>query len=68
MWNLEGLKVSGMYMREIPVSGKCVLSRVKYGGGVTHHIELDEPITVYGSVRDSVILEHLEVTQVASHV
>ena len=40
-WNLEGMTVVGFYMGEIPVRGLCTLSRVKYGGGISHHITLD---------------------------
>lgn len=65
-WVLEGLSVTGMYMNEFPVSGKVDLSRVKYGGSVCHHIVLDEPIQVYGAMRDRVILEHSEILSVAS--
>jgi len=41
-WNLEGMTVVGLYMGEIPVRGLCTLSRVKYGGGISHHITLDK--------------------------
>lgn len=64
MWNLEGLRVKGMYMGEFPVTGKVELSRVKYGGWISHHIALDKPITVYNALRDRVILEHEHVEQV----
>ena len=57
-WDLEGCRVNGLYMGCFPISGKVELSRVQYGGEVSHHIALDEPIKVYGSVRDRVILEH----------
>jgi hypothetical protein len=30
---------------------------VTYGGGISHHVVLDNPINVYGAVRDRVILE-----------
>ena len=66
MWNLEGLQVKGLYMGEFPVVGRVELSRVRYGGGVSHHIVLEKPITVYGSVRDRVIINHKEVEQVMS--
>jgi hypothetical protein len=66
-WNLEGLTVVGKYLGEFPVSGKVELSRVKYGGGITHHIVLDAPIQVYGATRDRVILEHKYVQQVWEH-
>jgi len=67
MWDYTGLVVSGLYMGEIPVTGKVRLSRVKYGGTVSHHIELESPITVYGAVRESVILDMNQVTQVQSN-
>ena len=64
MWNLEGLTVKGRYMGEYPVVGRVELSRVQYGGRVSHHIVLEEPIVVYGATRDRVILEHERVEQV----
>ena len=64
MWNLEGLTVRGLYMGSIPVAGRVELSRVKYGGEVSHHVALDSPVEVYGAVRDRVILEHRYVEQV----
>ena len=67
-WNLEGLKVTGMYMGEFPVSGRVELSRVKYGGGVQHTVVLDEPIQVYNAVRDRVLLDHENVVRVRSAV
>jgi hypothetical protein len=67
MWDYTGLVVSGLYMGEIPVTGKVRLSRVKYGGTVSHHIDLEPPITVYGAVRESVILDMNQVTQVQSN-
>lgn len=63
-WNLEGMRVNGLYMGLFPISGKVGLSRVQYGGEVSHHIELDQPVKVYGSVRDRIILEHKFVNRV----
>lgn len=63
-WVLEGERVEGLYMGSIPVVGVVRLSRVKYGGEVTHHVDLDTPITVYGAVRETVILENKYVTRV----
>jgi hypothetical protein len=54
---LDGKRVIGMYMNEVAVSGVVRLSRVTYGGTISHHVALDNPINVYGAVRDSVILE-----------
>lgn len=66
MWNLEGLQVKGLYMGSIPVAGRVELSRVKYGGEVSHHVVLESPVEVYGAQRDRVILEHKFVEQVMS--
>ena len=55
-WNLEGLYVRGLYMNEHEVSGQVVLSRVKYGGSVSHHIVLDDSLSLFGTVRDRVII------------
>lgn len=63
-WNLEGLRVNGLYMGCFPISGKVDLSRVQYGGEVSHHIALDQPIKVYGAVRDRIILEHKFVNRI----
>ena len=63
-WNLEGLTVKGMYMGDFPVTGRVELSRVKYGGGVSHHVVLDTPIEVFSAIRDRVILDHENVVRV----
>ena len=68
MWNLEGLYVTGKYMGEFPIKGKVRLSRVKYGGGISHHIELINPTEIYGSIRDSVILDHNEIETVCDNI
>ncbi len=65
-WNLEGRRVIGMYVGEFPVVGVVRLSRVKYGGGVSHHVELDKPIQVYNEVRDRVILDESDLMAVQS--
>lgn len=63
-WNLEGMTVTGKYLGDFPVTGKVELSRVKYGGEVSHHIVLETPIEVYGVTRERVILEHRNVETV----
>ena len=63
-WNLEGMRVNGLYMGLFPVQGRVELSRVQYGGEVSHHIALEEPVEVYGALRDRVILEHKFVNRV----
>jgi hypothetical protein len=63
-WNLEGLHVIGKYMGEFPVAGRVTASRVKYGGGVQHTVVLDQPLQMYSSVRDRVLLEHEYVVRI----
>jgi Cft2 family RNA processing exonuclease len=65
-WNLEGMTVFGNYMGEFPIRGTVSLSRVTYGGGVSHHVKLDTPINVYGAERDVVIMEHKYINRVVS--
>lgn len=66
MWNLQGLRVTGLYLNEIQVAGKVELSRVAYGGKIKHTVVLDKPVDVYGSVRDRVIVDHEAVKLVYS--
>jgi len=69
-WNLEGLIVEGGYLDgDQPVRGKVTLSRVCYGGGVSHHIELDEGFqykdtTISRKAGDTVIVDHKYITRV----
>lgn len=65
-WNLEGLQVEGKYLGEIPVSGVVDLSRIQYGGTVSHHVKLDNAVNVFGAIRERVILNHTEVVRVLS--
>lgn len=66
-WILEHMHVHGTYLNEFDVQGIVTLSRVKYGGKVSHHVKLDNPITVYGALRDTVILDHEDIKQVRGH-
>ena len=73
-WNLEGLNVEGGYLEgDQPVSGKVTLSRVCYGGGVSHHIELDEgfqwknsagKVVISREAGEVVIVDHKYITEV----
>lgn len=65
-WNLEGLCVRGVYLDTFEVRGRVNLSRVKYGGEVSHHVTLDAPMNIFGTMRVAVILDHKDVTQVCS--
>jgi hypothetical protein len=64
MWNLEGMTITGKYLGLFPIEGVVELSRVKYGGDVSHHVSLTTPIVVYGLTRDRVIMEHFLVETV----
>ncbi len=63
-WDLTGMRVKGNYLGSYPVEGVVRLSRVKYGGTVSHHVVLDQPVYMFGEQREAVILEHSSVTQV----
>jgi hypothetical protein len=63
-WDLEGMEVVGMYLKEFPVRGRVYMSRVRYGGGVTHYLKLERPIEVYEVFRDAVTLDESEVMEV----
>lgn len=66
-WNLEGLHVQALYLGTVQCTGLVHMSRVKYGGTVSHHVTLDQPIEVYGAVRHSVIIDHDQVLRVSSN-
>jgi hypothetical protein len=68
MWNLTGLYIKGRYLGDMPVTGLVVHSRVKFGGSVQHSVELSDPLTVYGSVRERVLLDAIDVDSVHSSV
>ncbi len=66
-WNLQGMTVVGHYMGDIPVRGLCTLSRVKYGGGISHHITLDEGFDAGFTKREAgegIILDNQDVERV----
>jgi len=54
-------------MGEFPVSGRVEVSRVAYGGNIKHSVVLNKPITVYGAIRDRIILDHCFVESVADN-
>jgi hypothetical protein len=68
MWNYEGLKVSGLYLGEFPVTGTVEMSRVAYGGEVHHYVNLDKAIELpfTDELRDYVILNDKQVEKVLS--
>lgn len=66
-WNLENLRVKAVYLETFPVQGVVELSRVAYGGRVVHTVILDNPITVFGALRDRVIVENESIQQVSDN-
>jgi hypothetical protein len=67
-WDLEGLTVTGLYLGSIRVKGKVDLSRVEYGGEISHHVQLEKPIEIYGEIRERVILMHKHLESVRGFV
>jgi uncharacterized protein YacL (UPF0231 family) len=61
MWNREGQHITGHYLNAYLVSGKVLNSRVKYGGTVSHTVQLDRAITLFGTERSMVTLDEEEV-------
>lgn len=66
-WHLESHRVHAKYLGRFPISGIVELSRVKYGGCVSHHVVLDNPINVYGAERDRVIIDHQDIEKISDN-
>lgn len=60
-WNKDGSTIKALYLSEYLVTGKVTESRVRYGGEVSYHIELVEPLYIFGSVRERVIVNEKQV-------
>lgn len=63
-WNLEGKRITGLYLGLFPYSGLVEESRVKYGGRVQHSVLVDEPFKVYGEVRNRVLVSESEIYRI----
>jgi hypothetical protein len=63
-WDLTGERINGLYMGLFPYTGTVENSRVKYGGDVQHTVVIDEPIKVYGAVRDRILVSITEVNRI----
>lgn len=63
-WNLEGKRINGLYLGLFPYCGRVVESRVKYGGNVLHTVVIDEPIKVYGDVRERINVVAEEINRI----
>lgn len=59
-WQRTGQQLAGLYMQQ-SYSGLVVDSRVKYGGRVQHTVVLDQPIEVFGSRRDQILVDEEEI-------
>jgi hypothetical protein len=59
-WNREGQQVAGVYLKSYTVIGTVENSRVKYGGAVQHTVQLAQPIEVFGTMRDRVLLDECD--------
>lgn len=62
--DLEGKRINGLYLGFLPYSGLVVDSRVKYGGEVQYTVKVDEPLKVYGEVRDVILIGKGEVNRI----
>jgi hypothetical protein len=51
-------------MGSYPITGVVEASRVKYGGAVQHTVKLDKKLTVYGAVRETVLVDNFDVSVV----
>jgi hypothetical protein len=60
-WDMTGKVIVGNYIGKYKVVGKVTNSRVKYGGGVQHMVELTRPVTIMGTVRTHLLINDNEV-------
>lgn len=56
-WDKSGSNVHGLYLNKFPFAGTVRESRVKYGGQVQHTVDLTNPIQVFGSIKNVVLVE-----------
>ena len=59
-WDRTGQKVAASYLDSYLITGTVTESRVKYGGTVQHTIQLDAPITLFGTTREHVLVDETE--------
>jgi hypothetical protein len=67
-WNLESKRVTGMYLGMFPYTGSVTESRVKYGGQVQHTVLVDQPIEVFGAIRNIVTVSSTEISKIIGTV
>jgi hypothetical protein len=61
-WNKDGSTVKGLYLSEYPIAGVVIESRVKYGGDVSYWIQLDQPLFLFGTYRETVSINEHQLT------
>ena len=57
-WDLTGQRIKGFYLDKIPFVGEVVSSRVMLGARVCHTVKLDEPILVFGELRNEILAKY----------
>lgn len=62
-WVLDGQTIRGDYCG-ILVEGLVEDSRVKYGTDIQYRVKLQTPFNFYGTVRDVVLIDGSDVTEV----
>jgi len=69
-WNLEGKRIEAGYVDgTIPVTGVVTMSRVAYGGGVVHYLDIEQEINACGgAIRrrkgESISIDHKNVVKI----
>ena len=63
-WNLEGKRVTGLYLGMWTFRGIVTESRVKYGGLVQHTIKVAEPFRAYGELRETILVDSGELHRI----
>ena len=66
-WNKDGSTIRADYCGVV-FDGVVLESRVKYGGTVQHTVELDDTITVFGALRNHVLVSGDEISGVLENV
>lgn len=61
-WNKDGSTIRANYLYEYEIVGKVIESRVRYGGEVSYWVQLDNPLFLFGTYRDKVIVSENQVT------
>lgn len=65
MWQRNGQRIRFVYSGDDRVySGVVERSRVKYGGVVQHSVRLDDPVIIYGTERETLLVDEPEVLEV----